>query len=172
MRLPVIAVFGLTLAACSGPPSPPTVGGDNREPVNNPEVMALQAEITRLNGELRDAVQAQIPPSPASWTVNVTFPYAGTAFRPTKAQRDLIADYVVQAKRIEVRGRTDGRSPTHTDEQIALGRAMAAKSYLTTVHGVPPHLVSVNYVSASDYAVDNSGSIRTLNRRVEIEFFR
>jgi len=75
------------------------------------------------------------------------------------------------AKRIEVRGRTDNQSPGAPDEQVALNRALAAKRFLVA-QGVSPLIVSINYLSAGDYVADNCTEAgKSHNRRVEIEVF-
>ena len=99
------------------------------------------------------------------------FPFNGTKFNPTTEQSTALLPILVNAKRIIVRGRTDGLQPSATDEKIALNRALSAQRFLVN-HGVSPLIIAVNYLSAGDYAADNNSAAgRAQNRRVDIDVF-
>lgn len=166
-----LAIFFVTaaLAACSSPPEPPTVSGKDRKPISTapamPQIDTSTAKPASLNATLVE------PPPPASITVEAFFPFNGTKFILEDAKRTTLLQALPTAKRIEVRGRTDGKHPQAGDEKVALNRALAAQRFLIA-HGVPASKISVNYVSAGDYVADNfSSDGRKKNRRVEIEVF-
>lgn len=172
------------MAACSSLPVPPVVDGTDRHPVNSretAELLALRAQLAQTQELLQLREQTIIPPvaiSPSvpaqlitSQTVSVHFPFNGTKFNPTTDQARTLLPLLTNAKRIEVRGRTDGKHASAADEQVALNRALSAQRYLVN-QGVSPLIISVNYLSAGDYVVDNNSSAgRALNRRVDIEIF-
>lgn len=160
MRILVAASCIALLAACSSPPKPPTVDGTSRQPINTSESaenIALRAQLltAQARAQKPTSTPAKITPAvPASRVVTVFFPYNSAAFRPTSEQRNALLPYVQSAKRIQVRGRTDGPHPSGADEQIALERALAAKRYLVSL-GVPSQVISVNYLSAGDFVAEN-----------------
>jgi len=167
------------LAACSSPPKPPTVSGAQRQPVNDTttaEMLALRAELSamqeKLNHQTTPTVVLAAPHAPASHTISVYFPYNQAIFQPTAEQTaDLLSLLNGNIQHIQVRGRTDGNSPSAADERIALQRAIAAKNWLIE-QGVSSVKVSVNYVSSGDYIADNHVETgRARNRRVDIEIF-
>lgn len=179
----LVASSLLALAACSSPPKAPVVDGSNRHAINTPEtaeVIALRAQLARSEEKLHDeqsrlvispAVLQPAPPSARSHTFSVHFPHSGTSFRLGAADSARLLPLLAKARRIEVRGRTDGQRPSAEDEKIALGRALAAQRFLIG-QGVSPAIISVNYVSAGDYVADNLTTVgRSLNRRVDIEIF-
>jgi outer membrane protein OmpA-like peptidoglycan-associated protein len=183
MRKLVVLSSILALAACSSPPKPPVVDGSNRHAINTTEtaeVIALRAKLAQSQEKLRveearpvisPAVAQPSSPPARSRTFSVHFPYNGTKFYLNGADRAQLLLLLSKARRIEVRGRTDGKRPSSADEQVALNRALAAQRFLIG-QGVSPAIISVNYVSAGDYVADNySASGRPLNRRVDIEVF-
>lgn len=104
-------------------------------------------------------------------TVRVGFERYSTKFEPTPDQqfhiRQLIGDK--DLKRIELRGRTDGKKLTAADEKTARMRAESAKRYLLSL-GVPSDIITVTYQAGGDFIADNhSEAGSALNRRVEIE---
>lgn len=181
-KIAVISSAAL-LAACSSLPVPPVVDGSDRQPVNNretAELLALRAQLAHTQEllqlreqDLAAPVMLTTPtPAPAlrtSQTVSVLFPFNGTKFNPTISQTETLLPLLGNAKRIVVRGRTDGQHASAADEQVALNRALSAQRYLVS-EGVSPLIISVNYLSAGDYVADNkSPAGRAQNRRVEIE---
>jgi len=201
MRKLVVLSSILALAACSSPPKPPVVDGSNRHAVNTPEtaeVIALRAQLAQSEEKLRveqarlrveqarpvisPAVLQPAPPPPArSRTFSVHFPYNNTNCHLSADDSAQLLPLLAKARRIEVRGRTDGQRPSTADEKIALNRALAAQRFLIRAlaaqrfligQGVSPAIISVNYVSAGDYVADNFSAVgRSLNRRVDIEVF-
>ena len=176
MRLLVMASSAILLAACSSPPKPPTVSGSDRGTINSTETLemiALRAKLAHSQEQLRleqtRPVVQQVTAVPSSHVLKVHFPFNDTTLRVSTAQAAYLLQLVSRARRIEVRGRTDGLKPSDYDEQVALSRALAAQRYLVGL-GVSPSIIAVNYVSAGDFIGDNHTTVgKSLNRRVEIE---
>jgi outer membrane protein OmpA-like peptidoglycan-associated protein len=177
MRKLVILSSLAALVACSSPPKPPTVDGDERKAINTTataSALAGQAVAAEARDSARDRpapVPVAVQAAPVSRVVSVLFPYNVTKFDATRDQSAELLALRRGATRIEVRGRTDGKRPSDADTLVAMKRALAAKEFLVG-HGVPAGIISVNYVSAGDYTSDNiSPGGRAKNRRVDIEFF-
>jgi outer membrane protein OmpA-like peptidoglycan-associated protein len=183
MRKLVVLTSAVLLGACASPPAPPVVDGSNRHAVNTPEtaeVIALRAQLAQSQEKLRveqarpvvSPVTLQpVPPLPRSRTFSVHFPYNSTNFQLSTDDAAQLLPLLGNARRVEVRGRTDGQHPHAGDEKIALNRALAAQRFLIG-QGVSPAIISVNYVSAGDYVADNFSAVgRSQNRRVDIEVF-
>jgi len=185
MRKIAVISSAALMAACSSLPVPPVVDGSDRHPVNSretAELLALRAQLAQTQEllQLREQnttspVALNPTPMPApvslitSQTVSVLFPFNGTKFNPTISQTETLHPLLTNAKRIVVRGRTDGQHASAADEQVALNRALSAQRYLVN-QGVSPLIISVNYLSAGDYVADNNSVAgRAQNRRVEIE---
>jgi len=193
MRRMFIATSVVLLAACSCP-KPPVVDGGERMPINGretEEILSLRSQLADTQEKLRtieekkqcpQTPQAVMQPYSSSATVPVASPlvqktirvqflYDNVQFNPTGEQISTLLPLLTNAKRIELRGRTDNKYYSPYDEKIALGRVLSAKQFLIN-HGVPESKISVNYVSAGDYIAENvSDSGRAQNRRVEIEIF-
>lgn len=183
MRLLVLVSCVAALGACSSAPSPTNVNGKNRQYVNNAqsaEVLALRNQLAESQSRLQleqsrpviDASLFEKAPAPSSTIFTVRFPYNGASLYVNYLDRAAMKPLLQNAKRIEVRGRTDGHTPSVADEKIAAQRAQAAESFLLS-QGVKPGIISLNYVSAGDYVGDNSTAYgQSLNRRVDIEIFK
>lgn len=153
MRNLVILTSAVLLGACASPPVPPVVDGSNRQAINSPEIAKIIAAPTH------------------SRTFSVYFPYNSTHLHLSINDSIEMLPLLTKAHRIKIRGRTDGQYPSIADEKIALNRAIAAQQFLVK-QGVSPAIISINYISAGDYAADNFSAIgRSLNRRVDIEIF-
>lgn len=182
MRKLVVLSSVVLLGACASPPTPPVVDGSHRTAVNTPEsaeVIALRVQLAQSQEKLRleqarpvvSPVTLQPVPPPISRTFSVHFPYNGTDFHLSADDSAQLLPLLANARRVEVRGRTDGQRPHAGDEKIALNRALAAQRFLIG-QGVSPASISVNYVSAGDYVADNFSAIgRSQNRRVDIVVF-
>jgi outer membrane protein OmpA-like peptidoglycan-associated protein len=182
MQKMVVISSMVLMTACSSLPVPPVVDGTDRHPINSREItelLALRAQLAQTQELLQQREQSLIQPvtiTPAlplvtSQTVSVQFPFNGTKFNPTTEQSTTLFPILANAKRIVVRGRTDGLQPSATDEKIALNRALSAQRFLVN-HGVSPLIIAVNYLSAGDYTADNNSAAgRAQNRRVEIDVF-
>lgn len=178
MRMILALACAITLVACSTPPKPPTVSGRKRTDINANDFAAAERvgqDAARVAAEER-AKQPPRPqpiPPPISQTVTVYFDFNSTTFRPSPIQMDRLRQLVANDfARIEVRGRTDNKNPAAGDAHVARGRAEAARDWLIG-QGVKAQVVSINYVSAGDYASNNRiSSGRAMNRRVDIEVFR
>lgn len=97
------------------------------------------------------------------------FGFNSAALTLTETQKAELLPKAHNADRIEIRGRTDGQTPSAGDEAIAKARALSARALLVA-NGVSPQKMAINYVSAGDYITDNySPAGRSQNRRVEIE---
>lgn len=95
-------------------------------------------------------------------------PY-GTEFRPSDRNGKLLLETALNAKRIEVRGRTDSFYAGSVDRRIARQRADQARDWLVS-NGVDPSVIVVSSLGAGGYAVPNtSPNARNFNRRVEIQ---
>jgi outer membrane protein OmpA-like peptidoglycan-associated protein len=182
MQKMVVISSVVLMAACSTLPVPPVVDGTDRHPVNSretTELLALRAQLVQTQELLQQREQSITPPvtiTPAlplitSQTVSVPFPFKGTKFNPTTEQSTTLLPILANAKRIVIRGRTDGLQPSATDEKVALNRALSAQRFLVK-HGVSPLIIAVNYLSAGDYTADNNSAAgRAQNRRVDIDVF-
>lgn len=182
MRKLVILSGALLLGACSSPPKPPVVDGTERHGVNTQEtaeVIALRAKLAQAAEQLRveqsrpvvSPAAAVVTLAPPSRAFSAYFPYNSTRFQLASDEARQLIPLLGKARRIEIRGRTDGQRATAADEKIALNRALAAQRFLIG-QGVSPAIISVNYVSAGDYVADNFAAAgRARNRRVDIEVF-
>ena len=183
MRKLVVLSSILLLGACTSAPRPPVVDGSNRHAVNSiesVEIIALRSQLAQSQEKLRleqsrpviDPVALQpIKPPARSQTFSIYFPFKGTNFRLSADDSAQLLPLLSNARRVEVRGRTDGKRPNAGDAKIALNRALAAQRFLIG-QGVSPAIISVNYVSAGDYVADNFSAVgRSQNRRVDIEVF-
>lgn len=185
MQKMVVISSAVFMAACSSLPVPPVVDGNDRHPINSretTELLALRAQLAQTQELLQLREQNIIPPvaiHPApmqaslitSQTVSVQFPFNGTKFNPTTDQTGALLPLLTNAKRIVVRGRTDGQHASAADEQVALNRALSAQRYLVN-NGISPLIISINYLSAGDYIADNNSAAgRAQNRRVDIDVF-
>ncbi|MDP4573468.1 hypothetical protein Q8O96_30830 [Pseudomonas sp. LPH60] len=179
MRILVAMSFAVALTACSAPPKPPVVDGHDRQPVNNSrsqEIISLRADLARTQEQLRNRNQEHSEKvekiAPVSQVVIVNFPYSSTQFNPSWSDVQVLSRLLPSAKHVFIRGRTDANYFTVADERIALGRALAAKSWVIA-QGVPASKVSINYISGGDYLNDNTTNFgKTNNRRVEIEVYK
>ncbi|HET9239195.1 MAG TPA: OmpA family protein [Oligoflexus sp.] len=169
------------LASCASAPKPPVVDGSNRQPINNAEtaeVIALRQQLAQTEARLRQEQSRPVldplamQPAPESQTISIYFPSKGTRFRLNPDEEARLLPLLAKARRVEVRGRTDGKRPSAVDEKVALIRALDAQRYLIG-QGVSPAIISVNYVSAGDYVADNVSAMgKAANRRVDIEIFQ
>lgn len=175
MRVLAFTLVGATLIGCSSMPEPPVVDGRSRQAVNSADtasaIASRAAEGTRPARPERVTERLQSPRLPSYQMMSFEFPFNRVDLHMSVAEAERLQALAKGANRVEVRGRTDGIRPSAADEQIALGRALSAQRYLIE-HGVNPTSISLNYVSAGDYAADNeSATGRARNRRVEIVFF-
>lgn len=107
---------------------------------------------------------------PISTMISVSFADNSAAFRPTDAQLELLQD-VRDASMVTISGRTSTNKASAKDEALALARAVSARAWLVA-RGVSPLKIMINYVSAADYAADNSTPEgRYINQRVDVELF-
>lgn len=191
MRKPFVIFCCVALSACASVPKPPTVNGKHRSQINDAEtteLLKLRAESAEWHGQphasptstaavaattrpLQSSPAPMARPALASHTYTVHFGYGSAAFEVPASLRAVLVPLARTAQRIEVRGRTDGQQFSVGDELVAYHRARAVRQFL--IHnGIAPEKVDLNYVSAGDYAADNSTPAgRTQNRRVEIEVF-
>lgn len=201
MRAAVLYLPGLAiLAACSGPPKPPTVDESRKRPVNSSTIVELEVckndllntrilatESSRLADTTASTLahmtarqqvlaamleSAAAPPDRANRIHTVHFGFGSTR---VEIPQDLAAALIAEAKaapRILLRGRTDGHLDTPAEGRIARERATAVRDYLIAA-GVDAARIRATYQPAGDHAADNTATAgRALNRRVEIEVYR
>jgi outer membrane protein OmpA-like peptidoglycan-associated protein len=173
---PLIAAFAL--AGCSMP-KPPTVSGDSRTPVNGAQATAaienkaqeLQERESRIARERAEAAAGKRPAVPASYTVNLEFASGSSRLSIPPGDDQQIRAHLASAKRVEVRGRTDGLGHDATNARLAHERAQSVKDWIVFT-GYPSTRVDVSYRPTGDYiARRDREPNRGDNRRVEIEFF-
>jgi outer membrane protein OmpA-like peptidoglycan-associated protein len=196
VRSGLLAVLLLALSACMPPPKPPTVDGSQRQPVNDAataEMLQLRARLASAKSKQEQAEREKIEflnrqqtnpkkpqkmalvPAMPSGTHTVVFyhrfPFGVTRLNLSAEDKALLAVWVKNADRVEIRGRTDGFRPASGDEAVAKGRAAAMRRWLVQ-RGFAADRVYVNYLSAGDYAADNNTPEgQSQNRRVEVHFF-
>lgn len=99
----------------------------------------------------------------------VTHPFGKTEFAPSLELQEKLLKGAREAKRIDIRGRTDAAYDNPGDRQIALQRALHARRFLIA-NGVSPDKIRAFSLAANDYLTDNTTiEGRAKNRRVEIE---
>lgn len=83
---------------------------------------------------------------------------------------DLLNDISAKAKtakKVDIKGRTDGKYPHSYDEYVGKMRAETVRKYLVG-KGVKPEVIFISYASSADFIADNQGEDSAINRRVEI----
>lgn len=189
--LTVQTAAGTSRARDTVPAPTPQPAAQPAAPAAGDELRAAQAELDRLRTEL-DAVRAELARAKAAavdtpavqarlddvesrlaaiatQTVYVTFPFNGTAFLPDDDLAAVLVPAAQRAERINLRGRTDSLIADAANARVALGRAMAARSYLIQ-HGVEAKKIRAFSRAAGDFRADNATDEgRAANRRVEIE---
>lgn len=129
---------------------------------------ATGQELFEVNERL-DAIEARMVTAAAA-IVKVYFPSGSMAFKPSPEVVEVLVASGKAADRVNVRGRTDSRVAGSLDAKIALGRAMAARTFLVD-HGVSADKIRVFSQAEGDFAAPNGTKEgRALNRRVEVEF--
>ena len=159
-----ISFIIICLIGCSAPLQPPMVDGTMRQQVN------LCDRVLELHDiQKRERIRAIVEPQSKIFTIY--FSLNSTKIKAEAFELQCLNSWLSRAKRIEIRGRTDGQQASLGDENIARGRVLAVQRYLIE-RGVPSTIMALNYLSAGDYVADNSlRTHRRYNRRVEIEVF-
>jgi outer membrane protein OmpA-like peptidoglycan-associated protein len=102
--------------------------------------------------------------------VRVSFPASATQVQVSEETRDALARAAMQAKRIVVRGRTDGIGSVAANRKVARARALSAKRMLINA-GVPAAKITAVYLPEGDYIAPNDTEEgRAKNRRVDFVF--
>lgn len=183
------------LASCSSAPKPKTLSGKNRQPINMTMIQPVVQPAAPLAMTLEGTNAVSSPAGAACEPCNAPpattpaetaggpqeaieelvrvfrfqFPFGGTQLEIPSTVAPELLRLAKSAKTIHLRGRTDGPGYSAGDEQVALKRALSARSYLVG-HGIDATRVQLDYVSGADYLADNSTAEgRNRNRRVEIE---
>ena len=182
MNKAALSIVLTLLSACTTAPKPPVVDGSDRQPINTGQAIKRnESRIKPAPRQVRRYAQTAYPPETvkdsgapiqpnAPQTVKVQFPFKATRFKPSPGQAEEIHELMLKSSQVIVRGRTDGKRYTASDENIALNRALSAKRYLVR-NGASPLMIFINYYSGGDYIADNnSPEGRHQNRRVELEF--
>ena len=174
----LLLVAGLALAGCSMP-KPPTVNGDSRSPVNDARSLAsiearaqaLNEREARIAQERAEALAGKRPALPTSYTVSVEFATGSSTVAIDTGEAQKMREYLGAAKRVEVRGRTDGIGRDAANSRLAHDRAQAVKDWLVYA-GYPATSINVSYRATGDYIASRDREPgRGENRRVEVEFF-
>lgn len=101
----------------------------------------------------------------------LSHPRNKASIKPSKALEGQLIRAARNAKRIEIRGRTDAQTDNAVDKYIASKRASNANLYLVR-HGIDQSKISCSYLAAGDNIADNSSfNGRAKNRRVDIEVY-
>lgn len=182
MNKAALSIVLTLLSACTTAPKPPVVDGSDRQPINTGQATKRnESRIKPAPRQERKTAQIAYPPETVKdsgapiqpnvpQTVRVQFPFKATRFKPSPGQAEEIHELMLKSSKVIVRGRTDGKRYTPSDENIALNRALSAKRYLVR-NGASPLMIFINYYSSGDYIADNnSPEGRHQNRRVELEF--
>lgn len=182
MNKAALSLVLILLSACTTAPKPPVVDGSDRQPINTGQAIKRnESRIKPAPRQVRRYAQTAYPPETVKdsgapiqpnvpQVVRVQFPFKATRFKPSPGQAEEIHELMLKSSQVIVRGRTDGKSYTPSDENIALNRALPAKRYLVR-NGASPLMIFINYYSGGDYIADNnSPGGRHQNRRVELEF--
>jgi outer membrane protein OmpA-like peptidoglycan-associated protein len=136
--------------------------------LNRKNPKQVKTELPAIHARL-DEIEARVLTA-ATEIVNVGFTSNSTVFAPNEAIAKALINSAKTAQRINVRGRTDALIAGPSDARIALGRALAARTYLLN-NGVQDNKINVFSQAAGGFAVaNNTEEGRALNRRVEIEF--
>lgn len=102
----------------------------------------------------------------------VHFDLGSSDFSMSADQRDELIRLARDAKYVVVRGRTDAKTDTPLQTNLAKRRASAAFDYLTTTVRVPAEAIRVTWQGAGDSLVAGDAPAQRLaNRRVELEFY-
>lgn len=126
------------------------------------------AETAELNARM-DAIEARVLAA-ASAIVRVSFPTSSTRFNPGDAVAQVLIRSARDSQTVNVHGHTDARNAGNDDARIALGRALAARSFLVG-KGIDAKKINVFSTAAGDFTAPNSTKDgRAINRRVDFEF--
>jgi len=182
MKNLIVVVATCLLAACSSPPKPPVVNGAhvaiNSDDTNN--ALQLQAVHAAAKQQLSESspksteIEAIQVSGQSTKSALFTFYFPDNSIKmepPSQAQELVLLPLLVNARRVEVRGRTDAEHPSAKSENIAFLRAQAARNYLLD-RGVSGNKIAINFLSGGDPVASNETAAgRSKNRRVEIEVF-
>lgn len=173
----------LVLAGTGCSSDPKVLNGRHRQPINtgvlvtsvaSPAPVPVPAPVRPAPAVVEPAAAVVCPALPvaataASRTFTVYFPYGNTTFKVGEPMAAEMLPLARGATVIRLRGRTDGQRYSVGDERVAMNRAIAARNYFVS-RGIAADRIEMQYVSAADYAADNSTQAgRDLNRRVEID---
>lgn len=159
----VATLFSLVAAGCSSKPELLSGKPRHRVPINSALVVAPPTPTV--------APAAVLAPSVKREFNTYRYQFAFNKTHLVIPQSDSIALLVdaLEAPTVLIRGRTDGPRHSRGDEQIAHGRATAARDYLID-RGIDASKIRIDAVSGGDYIAPNTTPEgRALNRRVEIQ---
>ena len=99
-------------------------------------------------------------------------PFNKANMKPSKPLEEQLLKAARNAKRIDIRGRTDAQTDNAIDKYIASKRATNASRYLVS-HGIQSSKIKCSYLAAGDNIAENkSVEGRAKNRRVDIEVYQ
>jgi outer membrane protein OmpA-like peptidoglycan-associated protein len=126
------------------------------------------AELQALNHRM-DLIEARLVTAAAA-IVRISFPTGSMNFKPLPDVAKVLIASAKGADAVNVHGHTDARIAGPDDAKIALGRALAARTFLLK-NGIAGKKISVFSTAAGDFSVPNvTHNGRSINRRVEFEF--
>jgi outer membrane protein OmpA-like peptidoglycan-associated protein len=118
---------------------------------------------------VKDGRQESIDVVDQSVIFRVMYPVAGTKFKPTDTLQVQLLKAAASARRLDIRGSSDGDMADADNRKVAMDRAQAARQFLID-HGIPASRIRVSAVAAGEFnAPSGDELLRTRNRRVEIE---
>jgi outer membrane protein OmpA-like peptidoglycan-associated protein len=101
--------------------------------------------------------------------VQAYFRFGSTAFKPSAEFTNVLLPAALEAKKVNLFGRTDSNIADAINTKIAHGRAQAVKNYLIK-KGVSADKIEASSLAAGDFIGPSSTKAgRALNRRVTIE---
>lgn len=123
-------------------------------------------ELAAIRSKL-DSIESQMTQEIA--VVNVNFAYGNSNFRPAYEMEDVLIPAAIQARKINLYGRTDSKVGGGANLKIARARVLAVRDYLIK-NGVDANKINISSLAAGDFVAPSSTSSgRALNRRVAIE---
>ena len=140
---------------------------DVRAFIDSPGATTTKANLDAAHARLDD-IQARLSTAAAA-LIAVQFKVGSTVFAPTTHTAAVLIAAAKTAEHITISGHTDATIAGPLDGRIALGRAQAARTFLTR-NGVSADKIAIEAIPAGDFIAPNVTSKgRAVNRRVDIE---
>lgn len=165
MRTTLLAASLLTLVAAGCSSKPELLSGKprHRVPINSAVAVQQPAPQQVAAAVQESRTKRDFPTYRYHFAFNKT-----NLVIPDSDLTALLLDSL-EAPSVLIRGRTDGQRHTRGDEQVAHGRATAARDFLIS-RGIDASKIRIDALSGGGYiAPNNTAEGRALNRRVEIQ---